>query len=182
MRKYRFLILALASLTVFALALVASAQGTSGSTLKSFSGTILEVDLTPPGIGCTLKTESGTVFVELGPVENFPFASGDSVTVTGEEVEDGRVIAYSVSGEKNGNTVTLELRDANGKPILRGTPGPKEGNRYENRNRVRLQDSGDEGNRYQSGPQDGTGNQWQGGGGRHQSGSRDGNGNQWGRR
>lgn len=79
MRKLHFVALLLGGLAVFALALVASAQGTSGSTLKSFSGTILEVDLTPPGIGCTLKTENGTVFVELGPVENFPFGSKDYV-------------------------------------------------------------------------------------------------------
>ncbi|MEN3183963.1 MAG: hypothetical protein ABDK93_03090, partial [Atribacterota bacterium] len=116
------------------------------------------------------------------PVEDFPFASGDFVTVTGEEIEARRVVAYRISGEHNGNVVTLTLRDSNGNPIWSGTPGPKEGNRYENRNRVTLQDSGDEGNRHQSGPQDGTGNQWRSEGNKHQSGPQDGTGNQWGRR
>jgi len=199
MVRYRLLGIVLAGILVLALGVGALAQNNWGQVLtgktESVTGTVVAVDLEAPTVSVTVRVgENGNLVVELGPVwalKDLSLKEGDVITVVGERVNENTMVAYSVGrGDANGNTVTLTLRDANGKPTWSGTPGQKEGNKYRNRNRVTLQagNTGQtSGNTYQSGPQDGSGNQWQnnanqGQGNQHQSGPQDGSGNQWGRR
>lgn len=144
---------------------------------ESLTGTVTVVDLDAPEINLTLQVGEENIVVELGPVwnlEKFSIRTGDILTVSGEEVGEGKIIAYSISRvDANGNMVTLTLRDDNGQPVWSGSAN---------------QDNQE--NQYQSGPQDGTGNQWgqnnQGSnrpnGNQYQSGPQNDSGNQWGRK
>ncbi|MGQ9473136.1 MAG: hypothetical protein ACUVRN_03705, partial [Candidatus Caldatribacteriaceae bacterium] len=109
---------------------------------ESFTGTVTAVDLDAPETSLTLQIGEENIVVELGPVwnlEEFSVQVGDILTVNGEKVSEGKVVAYSISRvDANGNMVTLTLRDENGKPIWSGSTGPKEGTHYRNRNRVNL--------------------------------------------
>lgn len=193
----------LAGILVLALGVGAFAQNNWGQKLtgqtESVTGTVVAVDLEAPTTSVTIKAGEENLVVELGPVwvlEDFPFKEGDTITVVGERVNNGTMVAYSLNRtDDNGNTVTLTLRDANGKPTWNGSAGPKRGNKYRNRNQVTTQSTnqGTSGNVHQSGPQNGSGNQWgqgqqgqnnpnQGQGNQHQSGPQDGSGNQWGRK
>ena len=188
----------LSGILILALGVGAFAQNNWGQKLtgqtEAVTGTVIAVDLEAPTTGVTIKLGEENLVVELGPVwvlEDFRFKEGDTITVVGERVSGGTMVAYSISRtDENGNTVSLTLRDANGKPTWSGSSGAKRGNKYRNRNQVTTQETS--GNAYQSGPQNGSGNQWgqgqqeqnnqnQGQGSQHQSGPQDGSGNQWGR-
>ncbi|WP_369018227.1 hypothetical protein QBE54_10935 [Thermatribacter velox] len=155
MRKSFFGIV-LVAVSVLALASAAFAQGNpqspkwgqklSGKVVE-VSGAIEKLDLEAPQTEITIVTNDGdTVEVELGPVwflEGLNLEIGDLITVSGEWVDEDTIVAYQL---KEGET-TLTLRSEDGTPLWSGNAEesqPEERNTY----------------RHQSGPQDGSGNQW----------------------
>lgn len=172
MWKSHFLRMVVTGLLVLGLSASVLAQNNWGQNLtgntESFTGTVVGVDLTSPNTSLRIQVDGAVFTVELGPawfVEAFSVSVGDEVTIVGERTSGNVLVAYSVTKNQNGNAVALTLRDANGRPVWSGTPSPKPGNQYQNRNRVTLQDRGSgNGNAssqgYGSGPQDGSGNQW----------------------
>ena len=76
------------------------------------------------GTHLTLKTESGTFDVHVGPAaylqkQDFTFAKGDKIEVTGSEINyHGRQAIIAREIIKNGKTLTL--RDAQGFPAWAG--------------------------------------------------------------
>ncbi|BER91765.1 hypothetical protein QBE54_08135 [Thermatribacter velox] len=189
MRKNLFLGMVLTGLLVLGFSALALAQNNWGQNLTGktelIAGKVLAVDLTPPNTSLRLQVGEEVLTVELGPawfVDDFSIKADDEVTIVGERTGENVLVAYSVSKSQDGNAVTLTLRDANGKPVWSGTSGPQSGNQYQNRNRVTLQNGGNgngngnaPGQGRQSGPQDGSGNQW-GQNNRNQSGQQGGNG------
>ncbi|MEN3185286.1 MAG: hypothetical protein ABDK94_03905 [Atribacterota bacterium] len=196
MWKNRFLGVVFAGLFVLGLSASVLAQNNWGQNLtgntESLTGTVISIDLVAPSTGLQVRVGEEILTVELGPtwfVGEFSVNVGDEVTVVGERTSGNTFVAYSVSKNQNGNTVTLTLRDANGKPVWGGTPGPKTKNQYRNRNRVTLRDGS--GNSNGNGAGNGSSGSGNGGSGNagngnasgqgHQSGPQDGSGNQWGR-
>lgn len=180
----RLRLVMLGAFLVFAFLLPALAGNTWGRELtestESLTGTIIVIDLTPPATSLNPQIGDEILVVELGPrwfVENFPLKVGDEITLVGERTSENTMVAYSLNESQNGNTVTLTLRDANGKPVWSGASGPKSGNQHRDRNRITLENRGNgNGNGNGSnGNGDGNGNTSDQG---HQSGSQDGSGNQ----
>ena len=155
MRK-NFFGIALAMISVLTLTSIAFAQGNAQSAnwgqnlngeIVEISGTIQSLDLEAPQTEITIVTSDGnTVEVELGPVwflEGLNLEIGDLITVSGEWVDEDTIVAYQL---KEGET-TLTLRSEDGTPLWSGNTSenqPREMNTY----------------RHQSGPRDGSGNQW----------------------
>ncbi|MBC7217257.1 MAG: hypothetical protein H5U36_03620 [Candidatus Caldatribacterium sp.] len=125
---------------------------------ESVTGRILAVDLEAPATSVTIQAGEEKLVVELGPawaLQGVNLQEGDVITVVREKTSNGVLVAYSLSYRaQNGNTVTLTLRDASGKPTWSG-------NAYRNQNQNSPQNGNrQQGNQYQSGPRDGSGNQW----------------------
>jgi hypothetical protein len=98
------------------------------ATEKTISGEVQDVQQTQrgrvPGLHLTVKTDSETVDVRLGPAtfvqnQGFTFAKGDKVEIVGSKVTVGGaevLIAREVT--KDGKKLTL--RDASGRPMWSG--------------------------------------------------------------
>ncbi|MDI3531332.1 MAG: hypothetical protein PWP60_1181 [Candidatus Atribacteria bacterium] len=155
MRK-NFFGIALAMISVLTLTSIAFAQGNAQSAnwgqnlngeIVEISGTIQSLDLEAPQTEITIVTSDGnTVEVELGPVwflEGLNAKPGDPITISGEWVDEDTVVAYELQMDD----IPLTLRNEDGTPLWSGNAEesqPEERNTY----------------RHQSGPQDGSGNQW----------------------
>lgn len=89
------------------------------------SGTVLEIQNYQrgrlPAIHLTLKTDSGTLDVHLGPSaymadQGFTFAKGDAIQVLGARVTIGNQAAL-IAREVTKDGKKLTLRDAAGRPL-----------------------------------------------------------------
>ena len=147
---------ALLLILALSLANVAFAQGNpqnsdwgqklSGKVVE-ISGTIKSLDLEAPQAEIiVLLADEKRVKVELGPVwfvKELNAKVGDSITVSGEWVDENTMVAY----ELKMNDTSFSLRNEDGTPFWSGNA---------QRNQTRQRNV----YRHQSGPQDGSGNQW----------------------
>ncbi|MCD6156710.1 MAG: hypothetical protein J7J32_06705 [Candidatus Atribacteria bacterium] len=147
---------ALPLILVLSLASAAFAQRSSQSSgwgqklsgeIVEISGTIESLDLEAPQAEITvaLANEKG-VKVELGPiwfVKELNAKVGNSITVSGEWVDENIMVAYQLKM----NGASLSLRNEDGTPLWSGNT---QKNQTKQKNTYR----------HQSGPRDGSGNQW----------------------
>lgn len=147
---------ALLLILALSLANVALAQGNPQSSnwgqklsgeVVEISGTIESLDLEAPQAEITVVlADEQRVKVELGPiwfVKELNAEVGDSITVSGEWVDENTMVAYQLKM----NGTSFSLRNEDGTPLWSG-------------NLQRNQTKQINAYRHQSGPQDGSGNQW----------------------
>jgi hypothetical protein len=105
-------------------------DGFPGGTVETFSGTVVSADtvshgccMSRKGVHVTLKTDSETVTVSVGPSfyvdGKMSFEQGDAITVEGVRVDaDGE--RWVVAKEIRKGTQVLSLRKDDGTPLWAG--------------------------------------------------------------